>query len=140
MDKAQNAAKILLRGEALDSEIEGKTPYSRSKIRQMLMIRTFNPSRRYVFNPEKNINIGRDTGWNQIIIQDMHVSEKHCKIYKKRNQIILEDMNSANGTFVRRRLKKIRVEKPMELKKADKIYVGDAIIQVYPFYVDTAFM
>ena len=140
LDKAQNAAKILLRGEILDDVIEGKAVYGNPEIRKMIIIRTFNPSKRYVFNPAHSIYIGRNASRNQIVIQDMHVSDKHCRIYKKRDRIILEDMQSANGTYVRRILKKSRVKRRTELRNADKVYVGDAKIQVYMFYVNTAFM
>lgn len=136
MRKAEHAAKILLRGEAIESVIMGgRKTYGGSGMKPMLMVRIFHPSKRYVFDPAKCICIGRDLYRNQIIIQDDLISDQHCRIYLRRGKIILEDLNSTNGTFIRHKLKKNIVTEQTELAYADKIYMGTTVLQVYPFYV-----
>ena len=62
--------------------------------------------------PMKNITtLGRKEE-NSIILNDKFVSSNHARIYIKDNNIILEDLNSTNGTFVN------------EQKVAGKIRVG----------------
>ena len=62
--------------------------------------------------PMKNITtLGRKEE-NSIILNDKFVSSNHARIYVKDNNIILEDLNSTNGTFVN------------EQKVAGKIRVG----------------
>lgn len=137
MRKAEHAAKILLRREILESVIRGdRVAYDRPVMRPMLMVRIFHPSKRYVFDLAKCIYIGRNANLNQIAIQDNYISDRHCRICLRRGKIILEDLNSTNGIYVRHRMKKNKVTKLIELAHADKIYIGTTVLQVYPFYVN----
>ncbi len=138
MRKAEHAAKVLLRGKVLESVIKGDSEtYCGLEVKPMLMVRMFHPTKRYVFDLTRCIYIGRNTNHNHIAIQNELVSDLHCRIYLRRGKVMLEDLNSTNGTFVRHRLKKNRVTEKMELLKADKIYIGTIVLQVYPFYIDT---
>ena len=61
--------------------------------------------------PMKNITtLGRKED-NSIILNDKFISSNHARIYVKDNTIILEDLNSTNGTFVNEQkvIGKIRV-------------------------------
>ncbi|MGD8251975.1 MAG: FHA domain-containing protein, partial [Desulfobacterales bacterium] len=42
--------------------------------------------------------IGRNRG-NDIVIDNLSVSDRHARIVKEDNQYILEDLGSTNGTF-----------------------------------------
>lgn len=48
---------------------------------------------------DKNIKIGRDAT-NDLALSGNHVSRKHAELYVKNDQLILKDLNSANGTYV----------------------------------------
>lgn len=61
--------------------------------------------------PMKNITtLGRKED-NSIILNDKFISSNHARIYVKDNTIVLEDLNSTNGTFVNEQkvIGKIRV-------------------------------
>ena len=48
---------------------------------------------------EDQVSIGRDTS-NQILIDDISVSRRHCLMQRAAGQFKIKDLNSHNGTFV----------------------------------------
>lgn len=47
----------------------------------------------------RTATIGRDDG-NQVALKDRFISKRHARIYKEKNNYYIEDLNSANGTFL----------------------------------------
>ena len=45
------------------------------------------------------VSIGRQLS-NDIILNDLHVSREHCLIRSEGDEYVIEDLNSANGTYV----------------------------------------
>ena len=45
------------------------------------------------------VTIGR-APQNTIVLQDNDVSANHCRLYKSGGRVVIEDLNSTNGTFV----------------------------------------
>src|SRR2546421_4726197 len=77
---------------------------------------------------EKNeITIGRLSG-NDIVLAKGNVSKYHSRIVVKDGKSIIVDMKSTNGTFVNGK----KIAAPQVIKPADKIYIGDYIINVEP--------
>lgn len=77
---------------------------------------------------EPVISIGRQLS-NDIILDDPHVSRNHCLIRSEGEQYMIEDLNSANGTYVNGE----RVtESP--LKEGSIINVGNSLFR---FHVQT---
>lgn len=72
----------------------------------------------YYYLENSNL-IGRDIECN-ISIQDKFLSNKHCKIFQKDGLYFLEDLDSANGTF----LNNERIKDVVELRSGDRITVG----------------
>ncbi len=68
------------------------------------------------------IRIGRAVE-NEIVITSKRVSREHAAVRRDGSRVMLEDLNSANGTF----LNDERVLTPAELQDGDKIAVGDVI-------------
>ncbi|HZK33293.1 MAG TPA: FHA domain-containing protein [Tissierellaceae bacterium] len=50
---------------------------------------------------DKEINLGRHRD-NDIVVKDPFVSKRHFKIIEDEEEYFLEDLNSANGTFLNR--------------------------------------
>ena len=67
--------------------------------------------------------IGRTAG-NDIVIQDGTVSRNHARLFFHNGQWSIEDMGSANGTFVNGK----RVERPIPLQSGDQLRLGDDFI------------
>jgi pilus assembly protein CpaF len=77
---------------------------------------------------EKNeITIGRLDG-NDLVLAKGNVSKYHSKIVAKDGRCIVVDMKSTNGTFVNGK----KIAGPQVVKPADKISIGDYIINVEP--------
>ncbi len=54
---------------------------------------------RVYFLSEPMHSIGRDTG-NDIMIQDPEISRNHVRLRRARNEYIVEDLGSTNGTYI----------------------------------------
>ena len=95
---------------------------------------------KYVFDPGKIINIGRDSASNQICIDDASVSFNHCRIFSSGNDVWIEDMNSSNGTVVRRGKDayKLTGGQSMMITTMDIITIGTTEIAVTVFLFDPA--
>jgi serine/threonine protein kinase len=68
-------------------------------------------------------SIGRTTG-NDIIIPDLTVSRQHAVLRFENGHWVVEDKNSANGTFVNG----TRIRWPQPLNEGDQIRFGDEIV------------
>ncbi|MCS7284815.1 MAG: trypsin-like peptidase domain-containing protein, partial [Hydrogenobacter thermophilus] len=69
--------------------------------------------------PPQGIKIGRDPSKNNIVIKDDRVSREHAWIGLADNQVVIRDLNSANGTFVNG----VQVSERV-LKDGDSISIG----------------
>lgn len=139
-EKMKAAAKQLIRGERLAQAINREKDTDPGELqRQMLLIQTFNPPKKYVFDPEEEILIGKSRKC-QICIENLQVSSRHCRIVKKGPAVLLEDLCSENGTEVIRGFKKTSVNKGYRLKSGDRIRICDTDLKVRIFYVDATFL
>lgn len=68
---------------------------------------------------DNEVLLGRDNN-TEIIIKDPYVSKKHLKIVKDEDSYFLEDLNSANGTY----LNEDRIMDVVKLKNGDRIKIG----------------
>lgn len=76
--------------------------------------------------PMRNIiTLGRKEG-NSIVLTDKFVSSNHARIYVKDSIIILEDLNSTNGTFVNDQ----RVTGKIRLGVNDSIRLGSTVFKI----------
>jgi pilus assembly protein CpaF len=75
--------------------------------------------------PKNEITIGRLAG-NDIVLAKGNVSKYHSRIVLKDGKFIIVDMKSTNGTYVNGK----KIAAPQVIKPADKIYIGDYIINV----------
>ncbi len=71
------------------------------------------------------ISIGRMKG-NDIVLPKGNVSKRHATIYLRDSSLFVNDHGSTNGTYVNGR----RVEGEFNISEADKVYIGDFILQV----------
>ena len=140
--KYYDAAQRMVREEYLTSSlknIDGQE-YAPAVIPMLyLKLCGVKPKQGYVFNPEKEITIGRDKSQNSIWIPFPTVSMKHCTIGLYEGVLYLRDENSVNGTIVKRGLHSYLVDNNayMELETKDKIIIGSAVFMVTIFYFET---
>lgn len=139
-EQMRTAARQLVRGQKLDHAINRHGEKDSIPLqKKMMMVQIFNPRKKYVFDPEDTILIGKSSAC-QICIQNLAVSARHCSIYMKKNTVFLEDMCSSNGTWIRRGLRRVPVRSRCSLRSGDTIYIVDTKIRVFFFYVNTSFL
>ena len=78
---------------------------------------SFKINEHYIVKEEINLGRHRD---NEIIVKDPFVSKRHFKITEDEDEYFLEDLNSANGTYVNRD----RILDVVRLQNRDIIRVG----------------
>ncbi|MBW4829138.1 MAG: FHA domain-containing protein [Clostridiaceae bacterium] len=71
------------------------------------------------YSLDKDTTIGRGNQ-NNIIIKDPYISKKHLKIVKDEGDYYLEDLESANGTFVNGD----KIMDVVKLRNGDRIRLG----------------
>jgi len=78
----------------------------------------------YVLVEDKEIFIGRSSGIELVLMEDM-VSRKHARVTYKDGVITLEDLGSTNGSFVNgEKITKV------DISKGDRILIGTSIMKV----------
>ena len=75
---------------------------------------------KYHYSIGDKITLGRN-GDNTIILKDPFVSKFHLQVVKDEDEFFLEDLNSANGTF----LNGEKVLDASKLKNGDRITIGN---------------
>lgn len=84
-----------------------------------------------VYEFDYDIFIGRDSSTDLSFALDLSISRKHLKISQRGKNIILEDLNSTNGTFI---IHRGRIEKVQGVKEINSIplflKIGNSVIQV----------
>lgn len=65
----------------------------------MLTIRDLQSQEQFAVPPEGAV-LGREGGGADIVVRDKSVSKRHAKVYERGGKWFLEDLQSANGTYV----------------------------------------
>lgn len=73
-----------------------------------------------------DFSIGRSEKSNICISQDPYVSRAHAKIFIQKGEVIIEDLNSKNGTL----LNGHQLSKKQKLKIGDIVQIGGTILKV----------
>lgn len=77
-----------------------------------------------LFSVEQELTIGRAPGC-KILIDDTFVSQLHARVYRRENDVYLEDLGSTNGTFCNGR----KITNAVLLHKGDRVRVGQTILE-----------
>ncbi|HHW01232.1 MAG TPA: FHA domain-containing protein [Thermoanaerobacterales bacterium] len=103
-----NFLKVMVVDLALDKQNPGETGFYLEA----------DDGRKY---PLFSVNtIGRASD-SDIVIDDPFLSSKHALITKRGRGMLIQDLNSTNGTFVNGK----RIKKPFRLKERDEVVLGD---------------
>jgi len=68
-------------------------------------------------------SIGKNADCSVAVPEDDYMSRRHAKITVKGDQILLEDLGSANGTF-------LRIRRPVVLEPGDEILAGTSLFRL----------
>lgn len=141
--KYYKAAQRILREEYLDGAIKNVEGIGLSSNEQRLMIALKMKGSKgagYVFDPAREVRIGRNREENDICVQDLATSGEHCKIFLYEGKLCIEDLNSSNGTVLRRGLRGSQTlfGKMAFLQNYTKIIVGNNCFLLTVFYCDVS--
>ena len=75
---------------------------------------------------EKEIIVIGSRQDNDVVVFDSAVSPQHCRILRQEQNLVIEDLNSARGTFVNGE----RVTAPRRLRQGDEIKLGNTLLGV----------
>ena len=69
---------------------------------------------------DDEITAGRELD-NNIVLEDVQISRKHMRIFRKDDQLFIEDLDSTNGTLLNGKV----LKKAQKLKNGDMVTLGE---------------
>lgn len=136
-----NAAAVLLREGQLDNAISRDRVQEPGRIRPVLELTWKNRERKtFLFDPLSPVRIGKDPAKNSICIRNGMVGSEHCLLVMHNGALTLQDLNSKNGTYIRRGGRRYRIEGRVYVNNGDKIEVGGLIMKASLFMYDSAYI
>lgn len=139
--KYYDAAYKVMKESCLDHAIRSRDERVHRGQKLMLYLKwTDSEKRGYVFDPERTVRIGRDFENSDICIREETVSSRHCVLFLYQGALYLQDLNSRNGTWLKRGLGRQQVQGTAPVFSGDKILVGSLTIKVTVFTFDMAYM
>lgn len=73
----------------------------------------------------EQIVIGRDLDCD-VVIKDVKASRKHCKLVRRKDGFVLEDLGSKNGTFVDGE----KISAPIPIRPDQAFKIGDTLFYI----------
>jgi len=96
--------------------------------RRQLYLRVVEPpahaGRTYDLDDE--LTIGRSPGCGVAMPEDIYASTLHARLFRRNDQLWVEDLGSTNGTFVNRE----QITQAMRLGKGDLLQIGSTVFEV----------
>jgi len=93
------------------------------RLKRLLVHRTASGNGQTIPIDDHELTIGKSQDCRLVITDDAYVSRRHARIYQTDGMLFLEDMGSANGTFLRPR-------RPVILETGDEILIGANVFRV----------
>lgn len=141
MQKYYDAAYKMIKENCLNNAIRNQSVPAYGGLKVMVYLKWKDRQKQgFVFDPEHGIRIGRSPGENEICIRDGAVSGQHCVLFVSGGRLAVQDLNSANGTWIQRGFWKHAVETAEFLCSGDRLAVGTLKIQVTVFTFDMAYI
>ena len=137
----RDAAAILIKQQQLVNAIDMKSAQNAGGNRLILILTWKDDKKReFVFDPASGVKIGRAIEKNQICVPIGTVSGEHCMIFSNGDNLYVKDLNSANGTYIKRGFKVYKVNDCVSCYDNDTIVVGNIGFKVRSFYMDSAYI
>ncbi len=62
----------------------------------------------------------------QIVLQDSYASQVHARLFRRGEQVMVEDMGSTNGTYLNRQ----KLTAPTEVQRGDRVKIGKTVLEM----------
>jgi hypothetical protein len=103
-------------------------PARPSARRKPLYLRVVEPAERAgeTFDLDDELTIGRSPGCGVPTPDDIYASTLHARLFRRNEQLWVEDLGSTNGTYVNSE----KISQAMRLGKGDVLQVGSTVLEV----------
>ena len=78
------------------------------------------------YNLQDELTVGRSPGCGVPTTYDVYSSTLHARLYRRGDQLMVEDLGSTNGTYVNSE----RIAKPTKLARGDLLQIGATVFEV----------
>jgi hypothetical protein len=78
------------------------------------------------FDLDDELTIGRSPGCGVAMPEDIYTSTLHARLFRRNDQLWVEDLGSTNGTFVNSE----QIKKAVRLGKGDLLQIGSTVFEV----------
>ena len=78
------------------------------------------------FELADELTVGRAAGCGVALDGDSYVSQLHARVFRRDDQLYVEDLGSTNGTYLNRK----KVSGPMLVRRGDRLQVGKTVMEV----------
>ena len=115
------------RAERRQEKVEAKPPRPAAK-RKQLYLRVIEPSERegMTFDLDDELTIGRSPGCGVPTPDDIYTSTLHARLFRRNDQLWVEDLGSTNGTYVNSE----KITQSLRLGKGDLLQIGSTVFEV----------
>ena len=135
------AAATLLRESQLNMAITRGPESKQSRFKPVLEIMWRDGDKHsYLFDPVEPIRIGRDYDINQICIRRDTVSNEHCILVMYNGALTVQDLNSSNGTYIKRGMRKYKVKGRVYVNNGDYLIIGGIKMKLHLFAFDATYI
>ncbi len=97
------------------------SPSEEFRFRLVHVVEGLKPGDAYC-NEANSMTIGRE-GTDILFADDRHVSPEHARVQWKNDAVVLTDLDSKNGTFV-------RIKDPEPLQHGDYVFLGSELVRI----------
>ena len=103
-------------------------PARPSTRRKQLYLRVVEPDARAgeTFDLDDELTIGRSPGCGVPTPDDIYASTLHARLFRKKDQLWVEDLGSTNGTYVNSE----KITQALRLGKGDVVQIGSTVFEV----------
>jgi hypothetical protein len=103
-------------------------PPPRQKKRRQLLLEVVEPPDHagQTFDLDEELTVGRSPGCGVPTTYDVYTSTLHARLFRRGEQLWVEDLGSTNGTFVNSE----RITKSTRLGRGDLLQVGGTVFEV----------
>jgi pSer/pThr/pTyr-binding forkhead associated (FHA) protein len=103
-------------------------PQPRPSRRRQLYLKVVQPPEHAgrTYDLDDELTIGRSPGCGVSMPEDIYTSTLHARLFRRNEQLWVEDLGSTNGTFVNSE----RITQAVRLGKGDLLQIGSTVFEV----------
>lgn len=117
-----------MRSPALARAEPGAPARGAKRERSGARLRILEPSARQgeTYPLSDELTVGRGGGCGVVLGEDHFVSTVHARLFRRGDDLFVEDLGSRNGTFVNGQI----VQAPTRLRRGDRVQIGQTVAEV----------